>query len=538
MPDGVDVPDYSSDNNFPESFNNMFPEQARSLKAFASKYPNHFPMPAMQRTYAEIKKSIKKLLAAPFVRAEEREVLLRLESRLDALKPGFPYKESLAITYQFLHYKGFLDYREQVWSLNDDRIPNLSIHDGEQCEQLRMIFSEKLFVRLDYYSPECKLSNLENIKWDEMLDKPDEFKEQLSRVYWCSALHRDYMSRKLSGFYTLSSGHLLVPWAGPLDISDFNQSWLLPVCLLGTSFEENTSADGIRTGAAGFWDHDLFHYAGKLNQLLYGGYNDEELDKVCGWCRQLYRCQGRRPFLFEALELALFAPLHEESVNLDRWNKHFRQQQFDNSYNFKGLPARFRGVQDYQVCMAAKWLEQLPMERFSSCAFYRKAQEIDRSFITHQFTRQGGKAFPCERMINPAIAPLLIDVRENADALRRYELSPERISLLLRRYQDSEEHVVPLNQIDEKILLGLAGDDFAIEALWVLEYQKAAAERLYNPLSVACEKMKVIKPAVERCREEQLRAAKKLQDDLKAHFNTGITDSLYQYLAAGVRMQV
>ncbi len=359
MASGVEVPDYSQCQHFDQVLHTLAMDKATQLQRYARQYPDQFPMPGMARTLDSLNRGMETLLDRPGLTPSERRILLEQKDLLNRLPAkGFPYQESLFLTYQSLHYKSFFDYLDLVRQCDVDTVASLSVLHSKGRSELDQQFKYHLRRnQISFYAPYCSLEKLQTVPWHLMRTDTDSFARQLSLLYFSSALNRDDEDDKYSGFKAFKSGQLMIPWAGELEIKDLNLGFFLPVWLLGVSMQAETLADGFLMSPAAFFEHDAYHLVLKILEIF--PYADTATQEcLCQWIKELYQNPGKTSVpSFKAVELVLAYILHEQGSRLGLLKGVLSEIAFCQvKVKFQDLPVRFKDVKQIDLRNAAKWL--------------------------------------------------------------------------------------------------------------------------------------------------------------------------------------
>ncbi len=359
---GVRVPDYSQCGHFDKILHSIPMERAEELRSYAEQYPDKFPMPGMGRTLKTLNQGMDSLLGRRSLTEEERSLLLELRGSLNNLPAkGFPYQESLFLTYQFLHYKSLFHYRDLISHFDVDAIASLNIEQPRDGIRLRDLFLRyHSRYQTSHYLPNCSLKQLKEVSWHLMLKKPETFARELNLLYFSIFLHGEDGSlvTNYGGFKAFESKQLLVPWDSELQIKDLNLGYFLPIWLLGTSMETDTAADGCLMSSAGFFEHDGNHLAVKVGEILPHA-SHETRQRLCEWIRGLYQKPDKVPApIFKAVELVLAYIFHERAIRPQLLASFLGEIQSGKRRvdEFKDLPVRFKDVKHKDLRNAAKWL--------------------------------------------------------------------------------------------------------------------------------------------------------------------------------------
>jgi hypothetical protein len=319
LSDGSIVTDYSKDANFASRMQQMTLSQAEAIRVQVNNNPTEFPMPCMAITANKIKNSLQQLKQQFSLITQDKQILDQVLIELNNLSPQYPYQQSLILTYKYLLYKAFLDFRFHLESL--------SINTKNYTE-LRKIYlacdeNDEIMDILNYLSlsstgrpissmffASCTLSKIKNLPWGALLDNSLYFLSELSNIYFSLGMNRD----RNSAIVALSSNEVLIPYTNELSITFLNKTWCLPLWLVGCSLDNSLIlADGFYTGASAFFEHDLFHLATKLmdlcNKQPFFLYIAEQIQLIYQHKHFIKRIK------FKAIELAIFYIFHEVGLN-------------------------------------------------------------------------------------------------------------------------------------------------------------------------------------------------------------------------------
>ena len=460
---GEVVRDYSHHRNFHTHMKKMTFSEAEAINKLINQYPDQYPMPGMVATAEQMIEEIARMKARKDLRPDDINPLDNLEQDVIQLnnEARYPYRQSLILSYRFLHYKALLDYREQVET-------HAKSHAEDKDFDLLTFHLRPGVRRISSYARGCSLRQLEQIGWQNMLKDDGSFTQDLSQVYYCKVFERS----GYNGFQALASGIPLIPCPHELDISFFTCTVGLPLWLVGFSLAEKTRADGLDMGCSGFFDHDLYHLALTLYRLKSHEADDPEI--ILNSIRHLYACESYiNTVSFKAVELVIFYYFHEQGATYsltpynDYWYGHWLP-------DFNDLPPEYQHVTRGQVRQAHQWLRQLRLSSGDSPSdVLQKVKTNEESFVPLEPQRGDDEVYPGPPPV--WITSLIESIRNSADQITSYGLNYRHMIDLLCKYSNTKS--IPENPIDCDLLFTCADYDQSKEAQWLACYNEVSSSK-------------------------------------------------------------
>ncbi|MGI9277197.1 MAG: hypothetical protein ACR2PT_20415 [Endozoicomonas sp.] len=467
--DGTVVADYTKDAHFAKRLETMSVQEATEIKELISQYPDEYPMPCMAITAGEIKKELTKVRRQRDLSDSDKRVLDRLEQELNDLEPNYPYRQSLCLSYRFLHYKSLLDYQSEMLGL--DLLSQYDIHNQEDFKLLYDAFNEAGLKRNSFYQSGTDLAALEAIPWSEMTNNSPTFEHALSALYTSSTLNRKD-DRQHSGFHSLRSGIPLIPWPHPLDITYFNLTSALPVWLVGFSLDKRTCADNLQMGSSEFFDHDLFHLAVKLARF-YKKQSKDDVKILSNWVHQLYRHADKiKAVSFSGIELSLFYGFHEAGFAFEDIRAIFGSHIDECQLELGDLPKKFSLTTQADVRKACQWLQNTPIQEYTEEEFKKKIMESDALCQRNPLKKSvsDDDCFSVEGTKDPSFQNIEEEIRNQWLTLKQHGLQPDRVVRVLDHFQKTAPSLSP-----EKLPIVLEEtfeipENYSLEAYWLYNF--------------------------------------------------------------------
>lgn len=298
------VPDYSNDSEFARRLQTFSHNEVDRLNQWAASFPNRMPMPCMAHTAHFIDRELDRRLKLERLSESDKAVLRRLRQELKSLSPAYPYLESLAITFRFLHYCSFLDFSGQVKEFGV-QLPQDQICTFDNQDDFFMPLSREGVESISLYQYGCTLEKLEALPWNKLTENNDVFEKALAELYFCKTLFR---TDGFSGFVAFRSARMIIPYPYALDLAFFNNTAGLPVILVAFSTLAHNHADDLQLSQSSYFEHDLFHGCIQIKSTK----GAERIKTMTGKVRQFYQLKDHiSPENFSGLELLLFLICHE-----------------------------------------------------------------------------------------------------------------------------------------------------------------------------------------------------------------------------------
>ncbi|WP_165905005.1 hypothetical protein [Parashewanella curva] len=415
---------------------------------------------------------------------EEKVILLRLKTKLVALpEKGFPYQESFRLTYQFLHYKSFLDYQKTKILMNFSDY-KFNIWSEQQRLRKDADFHSKLDVDvIHHYAPYCSLALIEQLPWPCLFQDHEKFNRQLEFLYYSRVIN----IKDLPALKALSSEHLLVPCTNELDIDDLNLIFFRPIWLVGVTTSTWIKADGLDMCPATFFEHDLLHLIVKLlkllNQLNESECNAEVIEtQVRQFYENIKKVKGVK---IPAVELVIAFILHEHDRIFDFscWQEKLKDIETGKQrVTFKDLPIRFTNINNIDLRNAAKWLSQNIIQQLQPNCKVELFQPVnDELRFDFNQVRVANEQ-------NSMILQLISLVESNLIPLERESIDTSQLWCFLNQCKNIKNNVDLLKEIFK-----IAGSTYFIEACWLIIYLENPTPQIQSLLSAS----KVLKTAQE-----------------------------------------
>jgi hypothetical protein len=531
---GTITNDYSNDHYFADRMKTMSLEEAEHIKLLVNKYPEEYPMPCMAITATAIKKSIVDICKQFNLTSEEQKIFNELEIDLKQLFPLYPYKKSLTIAYKWALFKSFLEYKFQL----DDYQPPLKYRqDTKTFENINTDtigkhdllffkitthFSEYLGIhRLSIFKDNCSIDKINNLPWDKLLEDTEDFKKSLLNIYFSGVYYRVSPQDSASAFEALCSKDVLIPYTQELSIEFFNNTWPLPLWLVGYAVDvELINADNYNMSTSSFFEHDLFHLAVKLKQLQ----NKKIIfNKLLTISRLIYKYQYLLSKIdFKHIEVVLFFITHEKGILFaDNASDYFCgkahtsiitaiDQTFEAAdiVSLSGLPCKYKNTNVNDMQKACCFLKQLFIYTNSEYQIMQKlAYGIDYNYDSKLKSDINDNSVIIKNRyitIDPGgceyIDQIIKFLKYNKNIFIEYNINPSRIIAILRLYynrliilynenkisietlkQDKiDENIlssISINFIPEKqVILYLLKNNFSLSSAnnWKLAYSEIA----------------------------------------------------------------